>query len=110
MAGHTFITRVALRNYKSIAICDVPLHSLTFLVGLNGSGKSNFLDSLRFAADALRTSLDHALRERGGIKNVRRRSRGHPNHFGMKLYLRLPQGIEGSYSFRVGTQPSGGYE
>ena len=109
MAGHTFITRVALWNYKSIAICDVPLRSLTFLVGLNGSGKSNFLDSLRFVADGLRTSLDHALRERGGIKNVRRRSRGHPNHFGMRLDFRLPQGVEGSYSFRVGAQPSGGY-
>lgn len=45
-----------------------------FLVGPNGSGKSSFLDSVKFVADSLSTSLDHALRERGTIKEVRRRS------------------------------------
>ena len=52
--------RVVLRNYKSIAACDVSLAQLSFLVGPNGSGKSNFLDALRFVADALRFSIDHA--------------------------------------------------
>ena len=80
MKDSTFITRVILKNYKSIAACDVHLGPLTFLVGRNGSGKSNFLDALRFVADALNTSLDHAIRDRGGINDVRRRSRGHPNH------------------------------
>ena len=51
------ITRVALRNYKSIAACDVSLAPLTVLVGPNGAGKSNFLDALRFTAQALRFSL-----------------------------------------------------
>ena len=37
-----FITRVRLKNYKSIAACDVELEPLTFLVGVNGAGKSNF--------------------------------------------------------------------
>jgi len=77
MTDSTFLTRVVLRNYKSIATCDVRLHPLVFLVGPNGAGKSNFLDALRFVTDALRTSLDHALRDRGGIKEVRRRSGGH---------------------------------
>ena len=48
--------RVALRNYRSIAACDVSLAQLSFLVGPNGSGKSNFLDALGF-------SIDHALRD-----------------------------------------------
>ena len=60
MKNSTFITRVSLRNYKSIAACDVQLQSLDFLVGRNGAGKSNFLDSLRFVANALNSSLDHA--------------------------------------------------
>ena len=67
------LTRVVLRNYKSIAACDVQPAQLSFLVGPNGSGKSNFLDALRFIADSLRHSIDHALRERGGINEVRRR-------------------------------------
>ena len=110
MKGSTFITRVVLRNYKSIAACDVRLQPLTFLVGANGAGKSNFLDSLRFVADALNSSLDHALRNRGGINDVRRRSGGHPNHFSIRLDFILSEGATGHYAFRVGACPRGGYE
>ena len=102
------VTRIRLRNYKSIATCDVAPGSLCFLVGPNGCGKSNFLDALRFVADALRFSLDHALRERGGIQEVRRRSGGHPNHFGIRLDLRLPD-AECWYAFQVAAKPRAGY-
>jgi predicted ATPase len=105
-----FITRITIRNYKSIAACQVSLSQLMFLVGPNGSGKSNFLDALRFVADALRTSLDHALRERGTIREVRRRSGGHPNHFALRFDFQLPTGQIGHYSFRVGARPAGAYE
>ena len=80
-----FIRRVVLHNYMSIARCSVELRSLNFLVGQNGAGKSNFLDALRFLADSLNTSVEHALRDRGGIGEVRRRSAGHPTHFGLRL-------------------------
>ncbi len=106
----SLISRVTLRNYKSIATCRVDLRALTFLVGPNGSGKSNFLDGLRFVSDALRTSLDHALRDRGTIKEVRRRSGGHPNHFAIRLDFSLGTGGIGHYSFRVGAKQSGGFE
>jgi predicted ATPase len=106
----TFLTRVALKNFKSFAACDVKLGPLTFLVGPNGAGKSNFLDALRFVADSLRTSLEHALRERGGINEVRRRSGGHPNHFGLRLSFTLPSGEVGHYAFRIGARPQGGFE
>ena len=110
MKDSTFITRVVLRNYKSIPVCDVQLHPLTFLVGPNGAGKSNFLDALRFVADALNSSLDHALRDRGGINDVRRRSGGHPNHFGIRLDFTLPKGTTGHYAFRIIARERGGYE
>ena len=48
MTNSPFLTRVVLKNYKSIEACDVDLHSLTFLVGANGAGKSNFLDAAKF--------------------------------------------------------------
>ena len=104
------ITKVTLRNYKSIASCQLELQQLTFLVGPNGSGKSNFLDALRFVAEALLTSLDHALRDRGTIKEVRRRSGGHPNHFAIRLDFSIPSGGLGHYTFRIGAKPSGGFE
>lgn len=110
MTDSTFLTRVALKNYKSLAACDVQLGPLTFLVGPNGAGKSNFLDALRFVVDSLRTSLEHALRDRGGINEVRRRSGGHPNHFGLRLWFSLPSGEVGHYAFRIGARQQGGFE
>ena len=105
-ADRRLLTRVVLRNYKSIAACDVSPAQLTFLVGPNGS---NFLDALRFVADAVRFSLDHALRDRGGIGEVRRRSGGHPNHFGIRIDLGLSDSSV-SYAFTLGAKPRGGYE
>lgn len=109
--NHTvFIQRVVLRNYKSIGHCDVRLSPLTYLIGQNGAGKSNFLDALHFVRDALAGSLDNAINERGGLNEVRRRSSGHPTHFGIRIEFRLKDGREGLYAFDVGAMASGGYE
>ncbi len=105
-----FLRRVVIQNYKSLAACNVELGDLTLLVGPNGSGKSNFLDALRFVTDALRTTLDHALRDRGGINEVRRRSSGHPTHFGMRLEFEFEEGKRGHYAFRIGAKQRGGFE
>jgi len=104
-----FLKRVVLKNYKSFASCSVNLRPLIFLVGQNGAGKSNFLDALRMVTESLNTSLDHALRERGGINEVRRRSSGHPTHFGIRLEFQFIDSM-GNYSFRVGARPKGGFE
>jgi len=109
MTETTFLRRVILKNYRSIATCDIDLEPLTFFVGPNGSGKSSFLDALRLVTDSLRTSLDHALRDRGGINEVRRRSAGHPTHFGIRLEFTLPDGDQGHYAFRVASRPGGGF-
>lgn len=74
-----FVTRLRAQNYKSVKACDLALGPLNILVGPNGSGKSNIVDALRFTADGLATTLDNAIRSRGGVNEVRRRSGGHPN-------------------------------
>lgn len=104
-----FLTRVVLRNYKSIAAADVSPAQVSFLVGPNGSGKSNFLDALRFVADSLRSTMDNAIHERGGINEVRRRSTGHPNHFGIRIDFRSAR-FQGRYAFTVGSKAGGDYE
>ena len=107
MKDSTFITRVVLKNYKSIAACDVQLGPLTFLVGRNGAGKSNFLDALRFVADALNTSLDHAVRARGSINDVCKRSERPittPDHFSIRFEFALPDGSIGYYAFQIQTR------
>jgi len=102
-----FLSRVGIRNYKSIGKCDVSLARVTALVGRNGAGKSNFLDALRFVVDGLQTSLDHALKSRGGIKSVRRQSPGHPVAFAVSLEFNLAEGHRGTYEIRIGTREGG---
>ena len=41
------ITRIAVRNFRSLRNVQLDLGSLTVLIGPNGSGKSNVLDALR---------------------------------------------------------------
>jgi predicted ATPase len=110
MGDSIFLTRVVLENYKSIAQCQVPLSPLSFLVGPNGSGKSNFLDALRLITEALQSSLDHALRERGGVREVcHRRATSSSPAFGIRVDFSLEQGQRGFYAFRIGARPEGGY-
>ena len=103
-----FVRQVRIRNFKSIAICDVELKRLTVLAGRNGSGKSNFLDALRFVVDGLQASLVHALKSRGGIDDVRRRSTGHPRNFSIELTINLDRQIA-TYGFEIAGRAGGGF-
>src|ERR1035437_8055789 len=70
MPEHNTISRVVLRNYKSIRSCDVALGPITFLVGPNGAGKSNFVEALRFLSYGLSNSLEGALDNRTGFRSI----------------------------------------
>ncbi len=109
MPKDPFITRLLVKNYKSIGECDVELNRLTLIVGKNGSGKSNLLDTLRFIADSLQISLDHAIKSRGGIDFVRRRSTGHPHNFSIGVEMNLPDYRMARYGFEIGAQKKGGF-
>lgn len=104
-----FLRQVRIRNYKSIGACALSLRPLTFVVGRNGSGKSNFLDALQFVTDSLKTSLDHAIQSRGGVVDVRRRSTGHPRNFGIHLEISLPDFRFAHYGFEIGARKEGGF-
>jgi len=109
MQNH-FLRRVRIKNYKSIAACNVQLKApLAILVGPNGSGKSNFLDALRLISDSLNTTLEQALRDRGGVNEVRRRSGGHPTHFTVQLDFTLRSGLRGFFAFEIAAIKDGGF-
>lgn len=103
------IRRVVLRNYRSIGQCKVDLSDLNLLVGPNGAGKSNFIDALRLVSESLRETLEYAIRQRGGIGAVRRRSGGHPRHFAVGLRLRLGEDANASFAFQIGALPEGAF-
>ncbi len=99
-----FISRVRLKNYKSIARCDVRLGPLTILVGPNGSGKSNFLDALEFLCRAVATSPSQALEERGGLESVLRQVPETSNSFSIEVEVVFPwwpTSPQGSASYEI---------
>jgi predicted ATPase len=104
-----FLAKVKIKNYKSIGKCDIDLARMSVLIGRNGSGKSNFLDALKFVVDGLVTSLDHAIKARGGIQSVRRKSTGHPRNFAIELKLNLPEMRVASYAFEIAARTEGGF-
>jgi len=101
----TFITRVVIENYKSIVHCDVRLGPLTFLVGRNSSGKSNFLDALHFMSDALTQTLAGAVRVRENIAAIARLVNGMHQALGVRVEFMLPDGRAGSYGFEIAAHP-----
>ncbi len=110
MADSRSVTRVALRQYKSIEQCDIELTPITILVGRNGVGKSNLVDALRFVADALRNTLEYAIRERGGIDQIRRKSLGgRPTNPGISLDLLLPGNVAARYTFKIAAVKERGF-
>lgn len=68
------ITRIELRNWRNFAHIDARLRETVYLIGPNASGKSNFLDALRFLRDVASTrggGLQKAIADRQGISKLR---------------------------------------
>lgn len=65
--------RIKLCNWKNFQKVDVHLTKRVFLVGPNASGKSNFLDVLRFLHDiaSIGGGFQHAVKKRGGVSSLR---------------------------------------
>ena len=103
------ITRLWAKNYRSLADVNVSLEPLTVLVGINGSGKSNFVDVLVFINDALRSGLDNAVVNREGMGALRRWSaKGRPYDIEVGVHVQMKSGT-GTYSFTLGSERRGEY-
>ena len=65
------ITKLAVENFKSFDKIEVDLRPFNIVVGSNASGKSNFLDALRFLHDIEANTLESAIGSRGGAETLR---------------------------------------
>jgi predicted ATPase len=99
-----------IQNYKSLASTVVNLRRFTVLVGVNGAGKSNFIDALRFINECLVGTISLPIQNRGGIGAVRRKSRGHPRSFGFRLGIELESEKYADFSFEIAPEPRGAFE
>lgn len=65
------ITNIKLKNWKNFRSVDVNCGKRVFIIGPNASGKSNFLDALRFLHDVANDGFEKAIIARGGLKSIR---------------------------------------
>ena len=65
------IKKIQLKNWKNFGEVNAKCGKRVFLIGPNASGKSNFLDALRFLRDIAQDGLSKAVDARGGMKAVR---------------------------------------
>ena len=95
------LEKLWVKNYRSLGHVEVDFGDLTVLVGLNGSGKSNLIDVLRFVSDALLVGLDIAVFKRMG--SLRRWSaNGRPYDVEIGLAIRT-ENFSAQYEFVLGT-------
>lgn len=108
------ILKLLLKRFRSVPLEQVSFDNPLFLVGHNGSGKSNIADAFAFLADAMSAPLQAVFDNRGGISSVRNRSSGasYPPNLGIAVSFG-PIGADvasGRYAFEIAARPSYGFE
>ena len=108
------IRSIILKGFRSIPAEQVEFDNPTFLVGVNGSGKSNFVDAFAFLAESMSSPIQAVFDKRGGFRAVRHKTSERkvwPN-LGMCVEFGALNGrvIGGRYAFEIGLLPDDGFE
>ncbi len=105
---------LVVRRFRSIPAETVIFDNPTFLVGENGSGKSNLRDAIDFMAEAMSSPLQSVFQRRGGISVVRNRTpgRGYPPNLGLAAVLGPLNGEieQARYGFEVAAAANYGFK
>ncbi|MGL6074774.1 MAG: AAA family ATPase [Fimbriiglobus sp.] len=65
-----YLRRIRIKNFKSFRDTKVTLEPFTIFIGQNGSGKSNFLEALRFVLALTGKGVNQAVQDFGGWRSV----------------------------------------
>ena len=105
------LAKLTLKRFRSFPAGTVEFANPTFLVGRNGSGKSNLADAFAFLAEAMASPLQAVFDRRGGISAVGNRSsaRGRPADLGLRVLLRTVE-FHAIYAFEVRATKRHGFD
>lgn len=106
------ITKLVLKRFRSFPAATLKMSNPLFVVGQNGSGKSNLSDAFSFVSEAMASPLQAVFDRRGGIASVRNRSSGrsYPPNLGMAFEFGAINGIAGGrFAFEVKALPNFGF-
>lgn len=108
------IRSLILKRFRSIPTEMVDFDNPTFLVGANGSGKSNFVDAFSFLSESMSSPLQAVFDTRGGISSVRNRTSGrsYPPNLGLGVTFGSLNGEirSGRYAFEIRALKNYGFE
>lgn len=65
------IRHIKVTNFKSFKELDIDIRAFNVVIGANASGKSNFIDILRFLRDIAQSGLKNAISMQGGTEYLR---------------------------------------
>ena len=88
------IKEFRISNFKSIADKPITLGNFNVLIGANASGKSNFVDSLRFLHDLISDGLSISVGRRYGWENVITRGKDKSVKISADLVYEFKYGVE----------------
>jgi predicted ATPase len=107
------ITSVTIKRFRSFPSATLKLDNPLFVVGRNGSGKSNLADVFSFVAEAMASPLQAVFDRKGGIAAVRNRSsvKSAPPNMGLAFEFGAINGMAGGrFAFEVRALPNYGFK
>lgn len=106
------VIKIIIKRFRSFPSAVLELDNPLFVVGRNGSGKSNLADVFGFVAEAMASPLQAVFDGKGGIAAVRNRSsvKSAPPNMGLAFEFGAFNGIEGGrFAFEVKALPNYGF-
>lgn len=107
------IIKIIIKRFRSFPSATLTFDNPLFVVGRNGSGKSNLADVFSFVSEAMVSPLQAVFDRKGGIAAVRNRSSGrsYPPNLGLAFEFGPINGIAGGrFAFEVKALPNYGYQ
>lgn len=106
------IKKVIIKRFRSFPSAVLDLDNPLFVVGRNGSGKSNLADVFSFVAEAMASPLQAVFDRKGGIAAVRNRSsvKSAPPNMGLAFEFGPFNGSDGGrFAFETKALPNYGF-
>ncbi len=85
------IRKLTVRNFKSFKNLEVEPDNFTVVIGSNASGKSNFIQAIKFLRDIAKYGLANAVSLQGGVEYLRNTLIGTSKPFSFRIEYTLDE-------------------
>ncbi len=79
------IKRLKIKNFKSFKDIDVKLGNFNVIIGANASGKSNFINAIKFLRDIAKSGIEKAIDGQKGIRYLQNFNLGNSEYLSFEF-------------------------